>query len=239
LAQQTLAFSMMVYACKQVHHIAQNNPPSNTASTLEAYIDATVNMNPQTCFELFNRLDVTHQALLWLQSLLSGKKVHPVTYKETAYSQPEYLCARQSIMYSQGAIKLKGFLFKNKEKLDLLENRLQVISRYRQLQTEESIANPQVISKMASLYIDIFGDLAFRIIVQGAPEALKHTATVEQIRSLLLGAIRFTVLWEQVGGRKWKLLLQRGKLLRKAKELTNVISKLLPEYSADLVKIKP
>lgn len=34
----------------------------------------------------------------------------------------------------------------------------------------------------------------------------------ERVRAILLAGIRFALLWHQQGGRRWRLVLQRGAL---------------------------
>ncbi len=240
LAKQAIAFALVVSNCRHVHNIAQNAPLGSVTAALEATIDGTINQSPASFAELIQHLDVIQEALACLQSLLNGRKIDATTGQESPFSKAEYAAARQAIIYSQGAIKLTGLLAKSNEKMQILQSRLHIISRYRQLQTDEIPANPQVVNKMAGLYFDTFGDLPFRIIIQGTPEALKSTSNVEQIRCLLLGAVRYAVLWDQMGGRKWKLLLQRGKLLKKAKILHGQIKDILPEqYRQQVTHIKP
>jgi high frequency lysogenization protein len=41
---------------------------------------------------------------------------------------------------------------------------------------------------------------------------LQQTRIASQIRALLLSAIRSAMLWRQVGGNRWQLLLQRKAL---------------------------
>lgn len=67
----------------------------------------------------------------------------------------------------------------------------------------------QVTSRLAELYASILSGLRPRVMVSGNPEYLQQTPVVEKIRTNLLAAVRSAVLWHQIGGRQWQLLLYR------------------------------
>lgn len=67
----------------------------------------------------------------------------------------------------------------------------------------------QVTARLAELYTSVLSTLQPRVMVSGNPEQLQQAAVVEKIRSNLLAAVRSAVLWRQIGGRQWQLLLYR------------------------------
>ena len=67
----------------------------------------------------------------------------------------------------------------------------------------------QVTERLAELYTSILSTLRPRVMVSGNPEQLQQAPVVEKIRSNLLAAVRSAVLWRQIGGRQWQLLLYR------------------------------
>ena len=66
-----------------------------------------------------------------------------------------------------------------------------------------------VTARLAELYAATLSTLKPRVLVNGAPLHLQQQAVVERIRSALLAAVRAAVLWRQLGGRQWQLLLNR------------------------------
>jgi high frequency lysogenization protein len=62
--------------------------------------------------------------------------------------------------------------------------------------------------------------MKFRIKVTGSAQHLQNPQNADIIRALLLSGIRAAFLWRQMGGRRWKLLLQRGKLLTASQNLS-------------------
>ena len=67
----------------------------------------------------------------------------------------------------------------------------------------------QVISRLAALYVSTLSTLRPRVMVTGNPQMLQQEAIVERVRASLLAAVRSAVLWRQVGGRQWQLLVHR------------------------------
>lgn len=71
------------------------------------------------------------------------------------------------------------------------------------------IAHATVQGRLAELYVTTLSRLRPRVIVHGNPTHLGNDQLVEQIRALLLAAVRAAVLWRQVGGSQLRLLLRR------------------------------
>jgi len=70
--------------------------------------------------------------------------------------------------------------------------------------------HPMVITRLAGLYSEVISPLRPRVMVPGQPLHLQQQPIVERIRAALLAAIRAAVLWHQIGGRQWQLLLRRN-----------------------------
>lgn len=64
-------------------------------------------------------------------------------------------------------------------------------------------------ASLGELYEQTLSGMRPRIMVNGDPHLLQDNARVARIRANLLAGIRATVLWHQLGGRKWHLLLRR------------------------------
>lgn len=67
----------------------------------------------------------------------------------------------------------------------------------------------QVHSRLAELYATTLSILTPRVMVSGDPQQLQIPSVVEKVRTNLLAAMRSAVLWRQLGGRQWQLLLYR------------------------------
>lgn len=67
----------------------------------------------------------------------------------------------------------------------------------------------QVYGRLAELYASTLSTLRPRVMVSGNPQQLQQPAIVEKVRASLLAAVRSAVLWRQIGGRQWQLLVYR------------------------------
>ncbi len=67
---------------------------------------------------------------------------------------------------------------------------------------------------LAGLYKQTLSNLSFRIHVTGNPTHLQNAHTANRVRALLLAGIRGAILWRQVGGKRWHLLINRSRYLK-------------------------
>ena len=75
--------------------------------------------------------------------------------------------------------------------------------------TRLGVLDASVQARLAELYCDTLSHLRPRVVVHGNPVHLGNPKDVEQIRAMLLAAVRAAVLWRQVGGGQFRLLLRR------------------------------
>lgn len=81
-----------------------------------------------------------------------------------------------------------------------------------------STTHENVMANLANIYTDTLSTFKFRIYVTGEPIYLNQTQIIHKVRSLLLAGIRSAVLWQQLGGRKWQLLISRTSIVQAAKQ---------------------
>lgn len=81
------------------------------------------------------------------------------------------------------------------------------------------ITHENTISSLAGLYKQTLSNLSFRIRVTGNPSYLQTNHTANRVRTLLLAGIRAAMLWRQVGGKRWHLLVNRGRYLKACNQL--------------------
>lgn len=79
------------------------------------------------------------------------------------------------------------------------------------------ITHPTVVARLGALYGDTVSKLSPRVLVQGNPVQLAQPAVVAQIRAVLMAAMRSAVLWRQLGGSYWDLLLRRRAIVQAAR----------------------
>lgn len=123
---------------------------------------------------------------------------------------------RQVIRYSLGLMYLEKLLARKPELMSIIFNRLE----HAAVKAEHFTENPQsVASSIAAIYQDTLSTLKFRIQISGSMQQLQNPANADNIRALLLAGVRAVVLWRQMGGRRWRLIFNRGKLLKRTRQL--------------------
>ena len=102
--------------------------------------------------------------------------------------------------------RLARRLERNTQMRDALRNGIEAIGRQVQ---HVGVGHTGVQTRLAELYCETLSHVRPRIVVHGNPVHLGNPRDVEQIRAMLLAAVRAAVLWHQVGGGQLRLLLRR------------------------------
>jgi high frequency lysogenization protein len=124
---------------------------------------------------------------------------------------------REITHYVISLLFLERKLLKRPDLLDLIQKGIQSA---RAQAAFFSPTHENVIAKLADLYSCTLSTLKPRILVKGEPRHLQNRENVNKIRALLLAGVRGAVLWRQLGGTRWRLLLWRGRpLIRTAETL--------------------
>ena len=103
-------------------------------------------------------------------------------------------------------MRLERSLSRRKDLLDRLQQGIVAAQRQVEHFGPESA---QVVSRLAELYASTLSTLKPRVMVTGNPQQLQQPAVVEKVRANLLAAVRSAVLWRQLGGRQWQMILYR------------------------------
>jgi high frequency lysogenization protein len=82
-----------------------------------------------------------------------------------------------------------------------------------------SLTHANVVANVADLYQNTVSTQKYRIQVQGVATNLQQQAIASRIRCLLFSAIRSAVLWQQLGGKRYHLVLRRRQIFESARKL--------------------
>ncbi|MGL5110153.1 MAG: high frequency lysogenization protein HflD, partial [Vibrio ordalii] len=118
--------------------------------------------------------------------------------------------------YIISLMALERKLSARRDAMSQLGDRIQTIERQ---VNHFDLLDEQMISNLASIYLDVISPIGPRIQVTGTPTILQQTSTQHKVRALLLSGIRCAVLWRQVGGKRRHLIFGRKKMIEQAQIL--------------------
>lgn len=191
---QALALAGIFQATYLVDRIAHSGQ-MDTAS-FNGIIHSLFVFDPREPEDVYNGTHNVQLGLRVLRDVLSGQH------------RGEY---RASVRYALGALHLQKLLKRKPRMQATIRSRLQHTEKKLEHFTQDI---NEISSSIASIYQDTISNFKYRIQITGSLQQLQNPANADRIRALLLAAIRSAVLWRQVGGRRWQLLLHRGGLLR-------------------------
>lgn len=196
----TIAFAGMLQAGELVRQIATSGHCSQQAAhhSLASIFERT----PATTEDCFGGLEGVRLGLRMLDEIFSAR-----TQRESM----------QSLNYALGLVKLSGKLRRDRQRLDAMGEEIGLIESA--WQQRENDFDPSMISQLADTYQQFISSMDFRLSINGRPDYLKQPEKIALIRALLLAGIRSAILWHQVGGRQWRLIFQRARMLQQARQL--------------------
>lgn len=100
---------------------------------------------------------------------------------------------------------------------DLLARIREGIESAQLKQAHSALLDPDMLAHLAEIYSSTISRLEPRIIVRGDPLQLRNPDNQNRVRALLLAGIRAAMLWRQVGGNRWQLLLKGKQILADAR----------------------
>lgn len=124
--------------------------------------------------------------------------------------------SQQCLRYMLGVMHLQQKLISRDDMLGVIGSRL---SQANQQAQHFDSTHENVIANLADVYTDTISQFRFRIHVRGEASYLQQQRIANQVRTLLFSGIRSAMLWHQVGGRRWHIIVYRKRLLVAAGEL--------------------
>ncbi len=196
---RTLSFAGMLQALQLVQQTAYGRPYDIDA--FQATLRSTLLLDADSVAEVYGGIDGVRSGLRLLQTQLLNSKQKP------------------DVELSRYAVVLLHLERKLTARNDLMQ-RLRSGIDHAQNQVEHfNLMHANVLAGLANTYTETVSTLTPKIMVNGDPTKLQDSAIANQIRVLLLSAMRSAVLWRQCGGTKIGLIFGRRKLAETAKEL--------------------
>jgi high frequency lysogenization protein len=194
----TLALAGVVQAAILVEQVAKTGQVQQDA--YKCSIESLFDLNPSSTAAVYGgsaqHLRIGLEAL---RDMLAGQHKH-----------------QEALRYALGALHLQKKLAGRKDMLNTMASRIAQASS----QAEHfSSTHDNVIGNLGQVYSETISTFRFRIQVMGDYNYLQQTRIASQIRALLLASIRSAMLWRQLGGNRWQLLLQRKALASQVDQL--------------------
>jgi high frequency lysogenization protein len=118
--------------------------------------------------------------------------------------------------YVISLLHLQRKLSRSKAILDAVANGIERARR----QTEHfHITHENVIANLADIYSETISQISPKIMVSGETQYLSNPDQANKIRALLLAGMRSAVLWAQLGGSRWQILLRRRRFCQEAERI--------------------
>ncbi len=198
LSERTLALAGMFQAAALVKSLATNGQLDE--SDMEAMLETLLVTNPENTLAVYGRVENIYTGLQTLIQQLEGN------------AQRDIDIAR----YVINLLHLSNKLMKNQSMMSQLADG---IERVRARLEHFSLMHENVIANLAGIYTDTISRLQPKIMVNGDSRYLSDNAIANRVRALLLAGMRSAVLWKQLKGSRWQILLQRKQFVKEAKYL--------------------
>ncbi|MFN2327971.1 MAG: high frequency lysogenization protein HflD [Chromatocurvus sp.] len=200
LEQQTLALAGVAQAARLVDQLSRTG--SYPAQFLQASIHSLFRFEVEDAAAVFGGAAGVKLGLDTLASLLGNRQ------------SPEQ---RDINRYLFALLHLERRFAADTEMMGVVHSRLQHAS-FKAEHFSDNVS--EVCHSIAGIYGDTLSQLRFRIKVTGSAQHLQDRQTADKVRALLLAGIRAAFLWRQLGGRRWKLVLQRRRQLAACQTLS-------------------
>lgn len=197
--KNAIALAGLLQACNLVEQLAKTGYLKT--DEFEVLIKSLFEQNPDTVESVYGGLHNLATGFELLVELLDNPR---------AQQNADLL------RYVLGILHLQKKLSKRSEVLNIIGSRLDKATT----QIEHfGFTHDNVIANIAEIYSDTISKFQYRIQVTGEYAYLQQERVANQIRALLLAAIRSATLWRQCGGKRWHLLFYRSQLAEVTKDL--------------------
>ena len=199
LENQTLALAGVFQSASLVQQLSTTGTLNQSA--YDCSFNSLFTFDAPTTIDVYGDINNIQHGLTTLKGYLAGESNHT---------------ARSMAYYILTMLKISTQLKRNDSMSSKVVNQLQFISTQ---SNEFELGRTNMTAKIGELYQETISTLNPRIMVQGEQTYLSNHDSASKIRTLLLAGIRSAILWQQIGGRKWKLIFYRTSYLEATTKL--------------------
>ncbi|MDH5444264.1 MAG: high frequency lysogenization protein HflD [Gammaproteobacteria bacterium] len=199
LYNKTLALAGIFQSCALVQQVATTGQLDT--DELEVCLKSIVELNPDDLVNIYGAPENLRTGLKLIVSQFGAND-----------SKPDIDIAR----YTISLLHLEKKLAKHPQMLQRISDG---VERAKEQLEHFPITHENIIANLASIYSDTISQIPPKIMVSGDNQYLGDNNIANKIRALLLSGMRSAVLWRQMGGSRWQLLMQRKKLVQQAEHI--------------------
>ncbi|MEP5566667.1 MAG: high frequency lysogenization protein HflD [Halioglobus sp.] len=200
LEQQTIALAGVAQAARLVDQISRTG--SYPIEFLEPSIHSLFEFDADDVGAIFGGVGGVKLGLNNLSAMLASRQADE---------------SREIVRYVFNMLYLERKFSASSEMMSIVHSRLEHTS-FRAEHFSGHVND--VCHSVSGIYQDTLSKLRFRIKVSGSAQHLQDSVNADIIRSLLLAGIRSAFLWRQLGGRRWRLVLDRKRILQTSQQLS-------------------
>lgn len=200
LREQTIALAGVAQAARMVDQISKTG--SYPLEFLESSVNSLFVFDLEHAEDIFKGLPGVRLGLQNLCALLANERD---------------MEQRDAVRYFFNVLHLERRFAADQQLREVVRSRLEHAS-FRAEHFATHVGD--ICHSVSGVYQDTFSKLPQRIKVMGSAQHLENNQNADIVRSLLLAGIRSAYLWRQLGGRRWKLAMQRKAMLNSAQELS-------------------
>ena len=191
LLEQTLAFVGITQAATLVDDIANGRPVSVDGE--QVIVAAIFVTDPDSVAEVIGDLGGYQAGIATARALLSTPEPGVV----------------EALKYTMAIIDISRRLRANRALTTRLGELIRELTPI-----WHTLPQDELFERGSEIYRTTISTLDRRVHVRGSGELLQQPAVANRIRTLLLAGVRFAWLWQQMGGRRWHLLMRRSTMRR-------------------------
>ena len=200
LEQQVIALAGVAQAARLVDQVSKTG--NYPLEFLEPSLHSLFDFEPASAADIYGGVPGVKLGLHNLSSLLANRNAEE---------------SREVVRYVFALLYLERKFSANAGMMSVVRSRLEHASfRAEHFATHVN----EICHSVSGIYQDTLSKQRFRIKVTGSAQHLQNEKNADIIRALLLAGVRAAFMWRQLGGRRWRLLLQRKKLLAVAQNLS-------------------
>lgn len=196
--ERTLALAGMLQAASLVKAVATSSEINDNDN--EATLETLFVTNPESTLEVYGSVDNLYIGLHALIQQLGGN-------------------GQRDIDIARYVISLLHLCNKLMRRGKMMTHLAEGIENARAQRMHFPLLHENVIANLAGIYTDTVSQLQPKIMVTGDSSRLSSNITANMVRALLLAGMRSAVLWRQLKGSRWQVLLQRKCFVREAEYL--------------------